>query len=63
MAHSEHAAMTLVAGYIVLIVSAAGLEPSAVTAFQARGGAAVAGLLLQLFLWWRWIGTSAQCSQ
>lgn len=50
--------VTLVAGCILLIVSAAGLEPSAVTAFQARGGAAVAGLLLQLFLWWRWIGTA-----
>jgi hypothetical protein len=49
--------VTLVAGCILLIVSAAELEPGAVTAFQARGGAAVAGVLLEIFLLWRWIGT------
>ena len=50
-------------GCVLLIVSAAGLEPSAVTAFQARGGAAVAGVLLELFLWWRWIEKQAHSAR
>jgi hypothetical protein len=45
----------LVGGAVVLGVSVIGLEPDPVTAFQARGGAAIAGFLLELFLLWRWI--------
>lgn len=42
-------------GCAAIILALLGLEPSTVVAFQARGGAAVAGFVLQLFLWWRWI--------
>jgi hypothetical protein len=49
------ATVSLALGSCALIAAAVGLEPGPVTAFQARGGAAVAGFLLELFLWWRWI--------
>jgi hypothetical protein len=42
-------------GCAVLVVAVVGLEPDAVTAFQARGGAAVSGFVLELFLLWRWM--------
>jgi hypothetical protein len=48
--------VVLTSGCIALIVTTFGLEPNVVTGFQARGGAAVAALLLELFLWARWIG-------
>lgn len=41
-------------GCAAIVLALLGLEPSIVVAFQARGGAAVAGFGLQLFLWWRW---------
>ena len=47
--------VVLALGCAALTVAVVGLDPSTVTAFQARGGAAVAGFLLELFLWWRWI--------
>ncbi|HEX2427023.1 MAG TPA: hypothetical protein VHI53_03800 [Gaiellaceae bacterium] len=46
---------TLAAACAALVVALVGLEPNTVTAFHARGGAAVAGLMLVLFLWWQWI--------
>lgn len=45
----------LVAGCGALGAAALGLEPGAVTAFEARGGAAIAAFVLELFLLWRWI--------
>ena len=42
-------------GCAAIALALSGLEPSAVVAFEARGGATVAGFILQLFLWWRWI--------
>jgi hypothetical protein len=45
----------LIAGCSVLIVALIGFDPDTVTAFQARGGAVVALVLLEIFLWWRWI--------
>lgn len=47
--------VVLVLGGAMSIGAAIGLEASTVSAFQARGGAAVAGLLVQVFLWSRWI--------
>ena len=47
--------VALALGCGALVVAVAGLEPDVVTAFQARGGAAVSGLVLEAFLWWRWI--------
>lgn len=44
----------LVASVCGLTVSVASLEPGVVTAFKARGGAAVAGLALISFLAFRW---------
>ena len=51
--------VTLGLGCGLLIVALAGFEPSVVSAFQARGGAAVSALLLELFLWWRWISPTS----
>ena len=45
----------LITGGSVLIVALIGFDPDTVTAFQARGGAVVALVLLEIFLWWRWI--------
>jgi hypothetical protein len=42
-----------------LAIAILGLEPSAVTAFQARGGAAITSFVLELFLFWRWIAARA----
>jgi hypothetical protein len=53
----------LVVGAVVLGVSVIGLEPDPVTAFQARGGAAIAGFLLELFLLWRWIERRRETSR
>jgi hypothetical protein len=47
--------VVLVAGVAMLVVCVVGLEPDPVTAFEARGGAAVAAFGLELFLLWRWI--------
>lgn len=47
--------VVLVLGCAALIAAVVGLEPSVFTGFQARGGAAVAAFLLEVFLMWRWI--------
>jgi hypothetical protein len=44
-----------VLGCALLAAAVFELDPDVVTAFQARGGAAVACLALELFLWWSWI--------
>jgi hypothetical protein len=45
--------LALGAGALAVAVIAVGPDP--VTAFQARGGAAIAVCALVVFLWWRWI--------
>jgi hypothetical protein len=55
--------VSLALGSGALIVAALGLEPGPVTAFQARGGAAVSGFLLELFLLWRWIDTRSTAAE
>ncbi|HEX4745596.1 MAG TPA: hypothetical protein VFU99_01835 [Gaiellaceae bacterium] len=45
----------LIGGCSALGTAALGLEPGPVTAFEARGGAAIAAFALELFLLWRWI--------
>ena len=42
-------------GCAALVASAISFHPSTVTAFQARGGASVAALLLEALLFWTWI--------
>jgi hypothetical protein len=51
--------LLLALGCGALAIAILGLEPSAVTAFQARGGAAITGFMLELFLLWRWIAARA----
>jgi hypothetical protein len=51
---ARHRRLALVAGVAVAAVAVIGLEPRPVAAFQARGGAALAGLAAVLFLWWHW---------
>ena len=55
--HGTLRRVTLGLGGAALVVALSRLEPSMVTAFQARGGAAAAGLALSVFLLWRWIRT------
>jgi hypothetical protein len=47
---------TLGGGCVALAVSVVSFDPGLVTAFQARGGTAVAALALLGFLFWRWLG-------
>ena len=47
--------IALGAGTGALAVAAIGVRSSTVTAFEARSGVAFAGLVLALFLLWRWI--------
>jgi hypothetical protein len=47
--------IALLLGCAALLVAVVGFDPNTVTAFQARGGVTIAGLALELFLWWRWI--------
>ena len=49
--------IALALGLCALAVGTVALEPSAVTAFQARGGAVIAAFLLELFLLWRWVAS------
>lgn len=51
--------LTLAAGCGVLLVSVVAFDASIVTAFQARGGTAVAALLLIAFLCWSWARPAA----
>jgi hypothetical protein len=41
-------------GAAALLAAAVGFQPDPVTAFEVRGGAALAGFALVLFLMWRW---------
>jgi hypothetical protein len=43
------------AGLLALVVATVGARPDPVTSFQARGGVAIAGLALELFLLLRWL--------
>ena len=47
--------LALGAGCGALAVSLAGFDAGIVTAFQARGGTALAALLLMAFLFWSWV--------
>ena len=47
--------LALGAGCGTLAVSLAGFDAGIVTAFQARGGTALAALLLMAFLFWSWV--------
>jgi hypothetical protein len=47
--------LVLAVGCAALVLAVVGLEPDVVTGFAARGGAAVAAFLLELFLFWRWL--------
>jgi hypothetical protein len=42
-------------GCAALLVAVGRFDASTLTAFEARGGAAAAGFVLEVFLWWRWI--------
>jgi hypothetical protein len=50
---SQRVALQL--GCVALLVAVVSFDPNTVTAFKARGGVAMAGFALELFLWWRWI--------
>jgi hypothetical protein len=53
----------LAIGCAALTVAVVGLEPDVVTGFEARGGAAVATFLLELFLFWRWLDGRASMAR
>jgi hypothetical protein len=55
--HGNARRLGLGLGVAALVLAVWRLEPSMVTSFQARGGAAVAGFALMVFLLWRWIRT------
>src|SRR5262249_45748171 len=45
----------LALGCVLLVIAVAMSKPDVISAFQARGGAAVAAFLLEFFLLWRWV--------